>query len=901
MTAHLFVIVAGWTFPCFSVLQNPLVATSAAGGSLQRQILSGGKKGAHLKGVRKITPRPAVVPWEVDMECDVLQARVHGRSFDLLSGISPQCKVTSDATGQGLFLSFDGAPERSVHRFSLGTLGGSRLLAGARIKRWWMGPVFGTDASAVPPETQFLLVELSDGAYAFVQPLVSGEMRCTLRGDSQGKLIAEVQSGDATVVCDGMETACYVACGDNPYELLRRSFTAVSDRLGTFEVTSRKRKPEDLDLFGWCTWDAFYQAVDPAGIARGLRSLHSAGAPPRMLIIDDGWQTVVQDGAEEIGTKSASEAEAMSSSDAEEAHALNKPQDAEAEETNPILAPFVEAVFSFYRDRVDGADVDTPAVRVWRACANSVLKPELRRFFAEKTEFSKRLGSFTANSKFEDPDAGTSLRGMLADLRDEFGQLRVYAWHTLGGYWGGISTESEEMAALRPNEQMPSPTRSLLEVEPALGWDSAALNGCGTAERGNELRLMHGIHSYLARSGVDGVKVDAQSGLGPFGKGLGGGPSFVRRSVRAMEASVEEHFEGSRCVNCMCHSTENLYNYRSTSLLRAADDFYPTDADAQPVHLAHVAYNSLFLGEIGTPDWDMFQSAHEDAGMHAAARAISGGPLYVSDAPGRHDEELLRRLVLPDGTQLRCKGAGRPTRDGLFVDPNSDGTSPLKLWNRNEVTGVLAAFNVQGSRWSLGRRAFVRQEAGGGAGTGGAQDEIECRLRAEDVEGLADGFGEGVVQAGAEWEGMESPPTSSVLFGHRSQAILHLAAGETHTLKLGTREWEMFIVSRVEDRRGVRWAPLGLTDMLNGGGAVVESALEQPLFMGTPQARVGLSASGNFGAYCDPRPRAVRVEGQGPVEFEYDEASGMLRVELPRRAESVRLVVDFPRGPKRKL
>ena len=35
----------------------------------------------------------------------------------------------------------------------------------------------------------------------------------------------------------------------------------------------------------------------------------------------------------------------------------------------------------------------------------------------------------------------------------------------------------------------------------------------------------------------------------------------------------------------MCHSTENLYSYGVTNLLRVADDFYPREADSHPVHL----------------------------------------------------------------------------------------------------------------------------------------------------------------------------------------------------------------------------------------------------------------------------------------------------------------------------
>ncbi|CAN0546389.1 unnamed protein product, partial [Ectocarpus sp. 8 AP-2014] len=34
-------------------------------------------------------------------------------------------------------------------------------------------------------------------------------------------------------------------------------------------------------------------------------------------------------------------------------------------------------------------------------------------------------------------------------------------------------------------------------------------------------------------------------------------------------------------------------------------------------------------------DWDMFQTNIGDASwMHAASRAVSGGPVYISDRPG---------------------------------------------------------------------------------------------------------------------------------------------------------------------------------------------------------------------------------------------------------------------------
>lgn len=47
--------------------------------------------------------------------------------------------------------------------------------------------------------------------------------------------------------------------------------------------------------------------------------------------------------------------------------------------------------------------------------------------------------------------------------------------------------------------------------------------------------------------------------------------------------------------------------------------------------------------------------------------------LNCSDKPGNHDFKVLNKLVLPDGSILRARYAGRPTRDCLFKDPVMDG------------------------------------------------------------------------------------------------------------------------------------------------------------------------------------------------------------------------------------
>ncbi len=101
------------------------------------------------------------------------------------------------------------------------------------------------------------------------------------------------------------------------------------------------------------------------------------------------------------------------------------------------------------------------------------------------------------------------------------------------------------------------PTPGVSEVEPSIGWNPAVLAGVGVLA--DPKPVYNDIHSYLSQSGIDGVKVDWQAGVGLVGSALGGGPYLSRVFHSALEDSIATHFSNNHAINCMCHSTENLY------------------------------------------------------------------------------------------------------------------------------------------------------------------------------------------------------------------------------------------------------------------------------------------------------------------------------------------------------
>lgn len=47
-------------------------------------------------------------------------------------------------------------------------------------------------------------------------------------------------------------------------------------------------------------------------------------------------------------------------------------------------------------------------------------------------------------------------------------------------------------------------------------------------------------------------------------------------------------------------------------MIRASDDFWPRNPASHTIHIASVAYNTLFLGEFMQPDWDMFHVSYQN-------------------------------------------------------------------------------------------------------------------------------------------------------------------------------------------------------------------------------------------------------------------------------------------------
>lgn len=488
-----------------------------------------------------------------------------------------------------------------------------------------------------------------------------------------------------------------------------------------------------------------------------------------------------------------------------------------------------------------------------------------------------RLVKYEENQKFK--SGGSDMSSLTQELRAKYGVKHIYVWHALCGYWGGVRPMSKGLPESVVVAPMLTPGLELTMED--LAVDKIVNNGVGLVSPEKISEFYDNLHSHLSSVGIDGVKVDVIHLLEMLCEKYGGRVDLAKAYYKALSASVNRHFAGNGVIASMEHCNDfMLLGTESISLGRVGDDFWCSDPAGdingtfwlQGCHMAHCAYNSLWMGNFIHPDWDMFQSTHPCAEFHAASRAISGGPIYVSDGVGEHDFALLKSLALPDGSILRCAYYALPTRDCLFSDPLHDGKTMLKIWNVNLLTGVLGVFNCQGGGWNPETR---RNES------------------ASKFSHAVSGFASvGDVEWGSGSQNGEEILVGVKLFAvywFREGKMKLMEGGDSVELFLKPFEFELLTVSPVKsfsssECREVGFAAIGLVNMLNSGGAI------RNMVMSGGVVHVGVKGTGELKAFSSTKPICCKIDG-GNVEFSYEE--NLVSFHVPWATSSELSLVEF--------
>ncbi len=436
---------------------------------------------------------------------------------------------------------------------------------------------------------------------------------------------------------------------------------------------------------------------------------------------------------------------------------------------------------------------------------------------------SERLTSFAANGKFPGGLAPT-----IQMAKEEFGLDQVLVWHAMTGYWGGVDPSMGYGSKIGARKSSPGVAAHVGEI---VWWGPSV----GVVPASEAYRFFQDFHRGLREQGVDGVKVDVQAQLELVPVGSGGKVPLMHRYHEALEGSVQVHFQGN-LINCMSCASEMIYGAPASNLTRTSTDFWPNKPESHGLHLYCNAQVSAWFGEFIQPDWDMFQSGHPAGAYHAAGRAVSGGPVYVSDKPGAHNFEVLQSLVMEDGSVLRALRPGRPTADCILHDPTKEDVL-LKIQNLNPAGGVIGAFNAR-------------------YGGEGNPIAVSGQVRPSDVAGL-----EGELFA---------------VHAFSSGEVRALGRDEAWPITLPELGWEVFTIVPIQDG----FAPIGLEGKLNGGGAVLDWSIYNEVLV---------SHGGTLLAYSQEQPTSVLNE-DGELDWSWE--GQVLRVEVPEDSSSLRVVLE---------
>lgn len=449
-----------------------------------------------------------------------------------------------------------------------------------------------------------------------------------------------------------------------------------------------------------------------------------------------------------------------------------------------------------------------------------------------ESQFRRGLKQFEAHSQ----GFPKGLKQTVSLIRQKHPQIEhIAVWHALLGYWGGIAPDGKLAQRFKTKE---------VKIKDPADHGPIAENlpeGKITVIDPDDIqRFYDEFYNFLSSTGVDSVKTDAQ-----FFIDLLEDPEDRRRFMTSYQdawsiASLK-HFS-TRSISCGSMTPQIMFHSqmptnKPTLPLRNSDDFFPEVPSSHPWHIFCNAHNSLLTRYLNVlPDWDMFQTSHPYASFHAAARCVSGGPIYITDEPGKHDISLLDQMTAPTVTGitviLRPSVIGRTmdiyhdyneghvVRVGSYTGWAKTGSGILGLFNiQSDVTSsIVSLIDFPGVHEDSQEQYVVRAHTSG---------KLSSRMRPLTQDSLVS-----IVLEPKGWEILTAYPTRSFALTGRHEDIA--PGGETTDVAI-----------------------LGLLGKMTGACAVVSSDISV-VENGNLRFNISLKALGTLGVYIsDLKYRSV--------------------------------------------
>ncbi|GMP87442.1 hypothetical protein CsSME_00039814 [Camellia sinensis var. sinensis] len=457
----------------------------------------------------------------------------------------------------GGFLGFNKEEEPSDRLMnSLGKFNGRDFLSIFRFKTWWSTQWVGNSGSDLQMETQWVLLDVPEiRSYVLILPTIEGKFRSALHPGTDDHLMICAESGSTQVKASSFDAIAYVHVSENPYNIMKEAYTALRVHLNTFKLLEEKSAPSIVDKFGWCTWDAFYLSVEPAGVWLGVKEFTDGGVSPRFMIIDDGWQSI--------------------NLDSQDPHKDAKNLVLGGTQMTARLHRFEEC--DKFRNYKGGSllgpnpppfDTKKPKVLISKAIAIEQAEKardravqsgvtDLSQFESEIERLKQKLNQMFCGNEVEvgcgscccKAEANYGMKAFTNDLKTKFKGLDdVYVWHALCGAWGGV----------RPGTTHLNSKVIPCKVSPGLDGTMTDLavvkiieGGIGLVHPDQADDFYESMHSYLSKVGISGVKVDVIHTLEYLSEEYGGRVELAKAYYKGLSKSLSKNFNGTGLIASM--------------------------------------------------------------------------------------------------------------------------------------------------------------------------------------------------------------------------------------------------------------------------------------------------------------------------------------------------------------
>lgn len=185
-----------------------------------------------------------------------------------------------------------------------------------------------------------------------------------------------------------------------------------------------------------------------------------------------------------------------------------------------------------------------------------------------------------------------------------------------------------------------------------------------------------------------------------------------------------------------------------------------------------------------------------------------------------------------------------------------------------QYTGVLGLFNCQGGGWCPITR--INKSASE------FSNIVSCTTSPIDIE----------------WNNTNRPvphkdeANTFAVYMFKEQKLRILKDLDCLEIALQPFNYELLTVSPVTEINSVKFAAIGLVNMLNTGGAVQSMEYDQD----TSLVRVGVRGSGEMRVFTSENPRTCRING---VEVNFGYADQMVAIQVPWPKSDLSSVIEY--------